>query len=81
MNLVTPQKAVEAAKLVTQGKSYPLGIIVDRNTPAFPPRFVSVAVLMPGQEDGRTIVMVTHNEAQAKQTSRTVRFFDGRQVQ
>jgi len=25
--------------------------------------------------------MVTHNEAQAKQTSRTVRFFDGRQVQ
>ena len=32
------------------------------------------------KEDGRTIVMVTHNEAQAKQTS-TVRFFDGRQVQ
>ena len=33
------------------------------------------------KEDGRTIVMVTHNEDQAKQTSRTVRFFDGRQVQ
>ena len=33
------------------------------------------------REDGRTIVMVTHNEDQAKQTSRTVRFFDGRQVQ
>lgn len=33
------------------------------------------------KEDGRTIVMVTHNEAQAQQTSRTVRFFDGRQVQ
>ena len=32
------------------------------------------------REDGRTIVMVTHNEAQAKQTARTVRFFDGRQV-
>jgi len=32
------------------------------------------------QEDGRTIVMVTHNEAQAKQTARTVRFFDGRQI-
>ena len=32
------------------------------------------------KEDGRTIVMVTHNEAQAKQTSRTVQFFDGRQV-
>ncbi len=33
------------------------------------------------REDGRTIVMVTHNEDQAKQTSRTIRFFDGRQVQ
>ena len=32
-------------------------------------------------EDGRTIVMVTHNEAQAKQTDRTIRFFDGRQVE
>ena len=33
------------------------------------------------KEDGRTIVIVTHNEEQAKQTSRTIRFFDGRQVQ
>ena len=33
------------------------------------------------KENGRTIVMVTHNEEQAKQTSRTIRFFDGRQVQ
>ncbi|MGR4859056.1 ABC transporter ATP-binding protein [Bacteroides pyogenes] len=33
------------------------------------------------KEEGRTIVMVTHNEEQAGQTSRTVRFFDGRQVQ
>ena len=33
------------------------------------------------KEDGRTIVMVTHNEEQAKQASRTIRFFDGRQVQ
>ena len=32
------------------------------------------------EEDGRTIVMVTHNEEQARQTSRTVRFFDGHQV-
>lgn len=30
--------------------------------------------------DGRTIVMVTHNEAQAAETDRTVHFFDGRQV-
>ena len=31
--------------------------------------------------DGRTIVMVTHNEQQAVQTDRILRFFDGRQVQ
>jgi putative ABC transport system ATP-binding protein len=29
-------------------------------------------------EDGTTIVMVTHNEAQARDTDRIVRFFDGR---
>ena len=33
------------------------------------------------KEDKRTIVMVTHNEEQAKQTDRIIRFFDGRQVQ
>lgn len=30
------------------------------------------------KEDGTTIVMVTHNEAQAMETDRIVRFFDGR---
>ncbi|MDE6226743.1 MAG: ABC transporter ATP-binding protein [Muribaculaceae bacterium] len=33
------------------------------------------------REDGRTIVMVTHNEQQAQMTDRIIRFFDGRQVQ
>lgn len=32
------------------------------------------------REEGRTIVMVTHNEEQARQTDRIIRFFDGRQV-
>ena len=32
------------------------------------------------REDGRTIVMVTHNENQARTTDRIIRFFDGRQV-
>lgn len=31
-------------------------------------------------EDHRTIVMVTHNEEQARQTSRVIRFFDGHQI-
>lgn len=33
------------------------------------------------KNDGRTIVMVTHNEEQAKLTDRIMRFFDGRQIQ
>nr|WP_289735638.1 ABC transporter ATP-binding protein [Paramuribaculum intestinale] len=32
------------------------------------------------KEDCRTIVMVTHNEDQARQTDRIVRFFDGHQI-
>lgn len=32
------------------------------------------------RKEGRTIVMVTHNEEQARQTDRIIRFFDGRQV-
>ena len=33
------------------------------------------------REEGRTIVMVTHNEQQARQTQRIIRIFDGRQVE
>lgn len=32
------------------------------------------------KEDGITIVMVTHNEQQAQQTDRIIRFFDGRVI-
>lgn len=32
------------------------------------------------KRDGRTIVMVTHNEQQAKLTDRIMQFFDGRQI-
>lgn len=33
------------------------------------------------EKQGRTIVMVTHNEQQGRQAHRIVRFFDGRQVE
>ncbi len=32
------------------------------------------------EEDGRTIIMVTHNEQQAQQTDRIILFADGRQI-
>ena len=48
-NLITAQSVAAAAKLVTTGKAYSLGIIVDSNTPAFPPRTLSVTILQPNQ--------------------------------
>lgn len=38
-------------------------------------------LLQLNREDGRTIVMVTHNDEQARMTDRIVRFFDGRMVE
>lgn len=51
-NRVTPEVVAAAAKLVTEGKTYPLGIVLDPATPAYPPRFMSVTVLQPGQVGG-----------------------------
>jgi kynurenine formamidase len=54
-NLLTPQKVLEAIRLVREGKTYRLGIVVDRNTPAFPPRSVAVTVMMPDQFGGAVV--------------------------
>ena len=48
-NLITPDSVLAASKLVTTGKTYNLGIIVDSKTPAFPPRSMSVTILQPNQ--------------------------------
>ncbi|MDO5604120.1 MAG: cyclase family protein [Paracoccus sp. (in: a-proteobacteria)] len=48
-NRMTPERVLEAAGLVTEGKVYSLGMIVGPDTPAFPPRSLSVAVLQPNQ--------------------------------
>jgi kynurenine formamidase len=48
-NLMTPERVKAASGLVTTGKVYSLGMIVDSDTPAFPPRSLSVTVLQPNQ--------------------------------
>lgn len=53
-NLLSPAKVQQAAKLIKTGKTYGLGIASGRETPAFPPRSVSVTVLAPNQIDGAT---------------------------
>jgi kynurenine formamidase len=55
MNLLTPAKVLEAAKLVTKGQVYRLGVPVGRDTPAFPPRSVAVTIMMPDQFGGATV--------------------------
>jgi kynurenine formamidase len=54
-NLVTPARVLDAIKLVKQGKTHPLGIIIDSSTPAFPPRRLSLEVVQPGQQGGKRL--------------------------
>lgn len=51
-NLVTPERTKAAAALIKQGKSHPLGIVIDNTTPAFPPRSLSLQVVQPNQQGG-----------------------------
>ena len=55
LNYVTPEKTLAATKLVTRGKSYRLGIETNKDTPAFPPRTWSLAIVQPGQAHGATL--------------------------
>jgi kynurenine formamidase len=52
-NLISAQSIIQASKLVKQGKTQHLGIIIDRHTPAFGSRSLSMQILQPGQENGR----------------------------
>jgi hypothetical protein len=54
-NLMTPQRIIEAARLVKTGKTYELGIVVSPATPAFPPRDCKVYIVQPGQMAGETL--------------------------
>jgi len=51
-NLVTTERVIAASKLIKQGKTQPLGITIDANTPAFPPRGLSLQVVQPNQQGG-----------------------------
>lgn len=55
-NLITPERTLDAAKLITQGKSVPLGIVIGSNTPAFPPRSLNLQIVQPGQHGGQKLI-------------------------
>jgi kynurenine formamidase len=54
-NYVTPERVLAATKLVNEGQSHPLGIVVDPKMPVFPPRSTSMQIVQPGQHNGRDL--------------------------
>lgn len=54
-NLVTPARTKAALQLVKEGKTHPLGIVIDSTTPAFPPRGLSLEVVQPNQQGGQRL--------------------------
>ena len=54
-NLVTEENTLKAVSLVKQGKSVPLGIVIDSKTPAFSPRSLSLQVVQPNQQGGQKL--------------------------
>jgi kynurenine formamidase len=63
-NLLTPQLAAEAAKLVKTGKTYALGFETNAGTAAYAPRTWSLTVLQPGQAGGVSLggTKTTYND-------------------
>ena len=55
MNHLSAEKTAEAAKLVTTGKTYSLGMVTGRDTPAYGPRSYDVTVLQLSDGTGQTI--------------------------
>jgi len=51
-NLITPGSVEAAAKLVTTGKTYALGVETNSKTPAFGPRSWALVINQPGQVGG-----------------------------
>lgn len=64
LNYVTPTKTLAAAKLVTRGKAYRLGIETNKDTPAYGTRTFAITVLQPGQAGGATLgpTKTTYND-------------------
>ena len=64
MNYVTPAKTLAAAKLVTRGKAYRLGVETNKDTPAYGTRTFAITVLQPGQAGGVTLgpTKTTYND-------------------
>ena len=52
INNLSPEKVLQAARLVRTGKTYSLGVDTGPTSPAYPPRSYSITVLQPGDGTG-----------------------------
>ena len=52
-NLLSNKLVLEASDLIKTGKVYSLGLVIDQNTPAYPPRSLSLSVVQPTQQFGK----------------------------
>ena len=55
INHLSPEKVLQAAKLVRTGKTYPLGVVTGWDTPAYPPRHYAITIIQPGWHNGPTM--------------------------
>jgi kynurenine formamidase len=55
INQLSPEKVLEAARLVTTGRTYALGVETGPDSPAYPPRQYALTVLQPGDGTGSTL--------------------------
>ena len=62
-NRITEVSVLEPASLIKTGKTYSLGLTIDANTPAFPPRSLSLIIVQPNQQEGnRPNYGMTYND-------------------
>jgi len=54
-NYVNADQVMMASKLIKKGETHPLGIVIDPNMPAFPPRKMMLQVVQPNQQYGRKL--------------------------
>ena len=77
INNLSAEKVIQAAKLVTTGKTYALGVETGRDSPAYPPRTYSMTVL---QLDDGTGTPLGSNQATGNDDLMTVWMGIGSQI-
>ena len=55
-NMLNPDQVLMASKLIKKGKTQSLGIVIEPGMPAYPPRYVELQVVQPGQQHGSKLI-------------------------